>query len=100
MRKQLNLSLNKNEFNLIQNNAQYLGMKPTTYVKSLALNQSLYIPKISHEETKNIYQELHHIGINLNQIAKQLNQHHLLYSDEIQMIKDIQERIIQLWDHL
>lgn len=100
MRKQLNLSLNKNEFNLIQNNAQYLGMKPTTYVKSLALNQPLYIPKMPYKETEKIYQELHRIGINLNQIAKQLNQSHLLYSNEIQIIKDIQERIIQLWEHL
>lgn len=100
MRKRISISLSESEEKMIKQNANYLGMKPTTYVKALTLKEPLYIPKLNHEQAKKIYHELHRIGINLNQLTQKMNQSLFIEQSDKESLQIIQKEIQKLWEQL
>lgn len=103
MRKRINLSLSEEEYHYIQHNANFLGLKPTAYLKNLALSEDLYTPKIDFEIAQKIYSEIHRIGINLNQLTKEI--HTQFFEDEEieqleTQLKNIKEEVKKLWTQL
>ena len=81
------------ERKLIQNKMAQLGTKNMgAYLRKMAIDG--YIVNTDTTPLKKQYEEMHKIGININQIAKKVNTTGDLYPEEMQELK---EMVKELW---
>ncbi len=75
-RKRIYCSFQQNELKLLQNKAQYVGLKPASYLKAVFFayqHKDYLLPQKLEAELRRLIQSIHAIGNNLNQIARHAN---------------------------
>ena len=65
------------------------------YLRKMAIDG--YIVNTDTTPLKKQYEEMHKIGVNINQITKKVNSTGDLYSEEMQELKEPEENILVLW---
>lgn len=67
----------------------------SAYLRKAAIDGKIEIHDYS--ELKNLNYNIHKIGVNINQIAKRINETHTIYQSDM---KDIQGKVNEIWDIL
>lgn len=67
----------------------------SAYLRKAAIDGKIEIHDYS--ELKNLNYNLRKIGVNINQIAKRINETHTIYQSDM---KDIQGKVNEIWDIL
>lgn len=68
------------------------------YLRTMAINGCIIVP--DHTDIKQTNQELHKIGVNLNQIAKKANETGNIYFEDIRLLQEMMDTIWQLQKNL
>ena len=68
------------------------------YLRTMAINGCIIKP--DHIDIKQMNYELHKIGVNINQIAKKVNETGNIYSEDIRTIEEMMDAIWQLQKYL
>ncbi len=68
------------------------------YLRTMAINGCIIKP--DHTDIKQTNYELHKIGVNINQIAKKVNETGNIYSEDIRTIEEMMDAIWQLQKYL
>jgi hypothetical protein len=92
--RQINFRVNEEEYERIKKMADSLGMSVSAFCKSKAKGSRIKSPKIDRQGAIEIASELRRIGVNVNQIAKNLNSG--LSTSEGQ-INALQEELGEIW---
>ena len=75
------------EFEIIENNRKRAKIKnKSDYIRQMIVFGN--VVSFDDADLKNCYDELHRIGVNLNQMAKVANQTNDIYKEDINMIKE------------
>lgn len=64
------------------------------YLRTMAINGCIIKP--DHTDIKQTNYELHKIGVNINQIAKKVNETGSIYAEDIRMLQEMMDTIWQL----
>lgn len=67
----------------------------SAYMRQMSCNG--YIIRTDYSELKKLNQEIHKIGVNINQIAKRINETNRTYQDDI---NEIQKGVAEIWQLL
>lgn len=94
MKKNLSLRLDKEDYDLLENQAKSYGVTKNEFVRILIRKNMLEDIKELNENLKAIYRLKIGIGNSLNQIAKKCN------SKSISDFKKIQMELDELWQSL
>ena len=70
----------------LQENADREGVKESQYLRMLITNRPRDYPEI-RDEIARLSNEINHIGVNINQIAKRVNATGSVYQEDIEEIK-------------
>ena len=89
-RKEIRLS--EEELKQLQEKAEKKGMKESQYLRMLITNRPRDYPEIQ-DEIARLNNEINHIGVNINQIAKKVNTTGDLYPEEMQELKEMVKEI-------
>lgn len=89
------LYFKENEWELIQKKAAAAKLDTTNYIKQMALNG--YIIEYDLKLLNDFIYELNKIGVNINQIAKRVNETGSIHEDEIEAIQGDMER---MWESI
>ena len=73
------------EWDIIKQNAEKVGMKPCTYVRRMAVEGQ--IKKFDMRAVNDVKLELIRIGTNINQIAAMVNATNSAYSQDVENLK-------------
>lgn len=68
------------------------------YLRTMAINGCIIKP--DHTDIKQTNYELHKIGVNINQIAKKVNETGNIYSEDIRTLEEMMDAIWQLQKYL
>ena len=68
------------------------------YLRTMAINGCIIKP--DHTDIKQTNYELHKIGVNINQIAKKVNETGNIYSEDIRTIEEMMDAIWQLQKYI
>lgn len=71
--KRVSLRFNPDDYRLLEQKAEKMGLPIATYCKHVSLNKAILIKKVIPKSKSSNDFELHKIGVNLNQIVKKLN---------------------------
>lgn len=92
----INFYINDIENEIIKAKLKKSGIKNrSTYLRKMATQGT--IVKIDMEGINNLVYEINKIGVNINQIAKKVNESNTIYKNEIE---EIQEKINDIWDKI
>jgi len=84
----ISVRFTKNEKQAIKYIAKKQNEKPSEFLRNIGLKKiGLSVRKKPNQETQNLRNELRRIGVNINQIAKQLNINNQLKSTQISMFE-------------
>ncbi|CAM2078019.1 MAG: Bacterial mobilisation domain-containing protein [uncultured Clostridium sp.] len=87
--------VNEEEDKLIKEKMKKLGFNNfATYARKMIIDG--YIIKTDYTAYKDLVREINKIGVNINQIAKRINETNRVYDEDIIEIKREQEEIWQL----
>ena len=95
----IDLRVTKNEYNLIIKKMQMIGCENmSAYIRKMAIDGMII--KLDIPELKEISSLLRYNGNNINQIAKRLNEGRQIYVEDINDIKDNQDRICKMMNDI
>lgn len=87
--------VNTEELQTIELKMQQLGTtNKSAYFRKMALDG--YILKTDYSQLKELTQAINKIGTNINQIARRGNETQAIYTEDINDVKELQEKIWQL----
>lgn len=94
--KHIDFRVSETDYQKIKQSADLYGMSIGQYSKLLIQKSRLKKPKFTYQETLAIKAELHHIGNNINQLARSLNRlnKYLTYNQVPQNLPDSQLQTI------
>lgn len=90
--KRKEVCFNEKEWELIEKKAAEVKLNTTNYIRRMALNG--YIIEYDLNTLNNFIHELNKIGVNINQIAKRVNETGSIHTGEMEAI---QEDMAQIW---
>lgn len=93
--KRKEVSFDEKEWELIQKKAADVKCDTTNYIKKMALNG--YIINYELDVLNDFIYELNKIGVNINQIAKRVNETGSIHADEIERM---QEDMACIWQNV
>ncbi len=82
------------ELKLILHKVKASELNKSQYLRKMAIDG--FIIKQDLESIRTLTQEINKIGININQIAKHINETGIAYNEDIRDVKGMMERIWQL----
>lgn len=91
---QIKFRVNEQEYNLIKermNECKIHNM--SRFLRQMSLHGCIIVTDYSELKERNY--ELHKIGVNINQIAKKVNETGNIYSSDIELIKEMMDSIWQ-----
>lgn len=87
--------VNEKEDDLIKQKMQQLGTKNFgAYARKMLIDG--YVIKTDYTTIKNLIKEVNKIGVNINQVAKKVNETNRIYDEDIKELKGDLERVWQL----
>ena len=90
--KRKEVCFNEKEWELIEKKAAEVKLNTTNYIRRMALNG--YIIEYDLNTLNDFIYELNKIGVNINQIAKRVNETGSIHTGEMEAI---QEDMAQIW---
>lgn len=91
---QIKFRVNTTEYNSIKERMKECHIKNLSkYMRQMALHGCVIITDYSELKERNY--ELHKIGVNINQIAKKVNETGTINSQEIELLKEMMDSIWQ-----
>ena len=92
---QLNFRVTQEEKEIILDNMkQFKITNMNEYLRTMAIRGCIIIP--DHSDMKRANYEINKIGVNINQIAKKVNETGNLYADDIHRLQELIDNIWQL----
>ena len=85
------LRLSQEEKTLLENSARCCGLSKTAYLRRLILGAE--VRALPSQEIKALRTEIHHIGNNINQIARATNARGFVRQEEVERISAMQSEI-------
>lgn len=94
-RQTMTIRISAEEQQVIEQKAKEQKMKPSAYVRAMALNGGVIDPYV-HIERQKLRREISAIGNNINQIARMANTNKYIMSHEIKEVQKLLRDIYQL----
>ena len=95
----IDLRVTKNEYDLINEKMQMIGCENmSAYIRKMAIDGMII--KLDIPELNEISSLLRYNGNNINQIAKRLNGGGQIYAEDIESIKEKQDRICKMMNDI
>lgn len=89
--KRKEVCFNEKEWELVEKKAAEVKLNTTHYIRRMALNG--YIIEYDLNTLNDFIYELNKIGVNINQIAKKVNETDSIHTTEIETIQEDMKRI-------
>lgn len=98
--RQINFRVSEQEYLKLEQMAQTLGMSVPAFCKAKAQGVRLVTPKIDRAGALEMASELRKIGVNVNQIAKQLNSGENHSESHLEVLGGIRKGLGLIWRQL
>lgn len=98
--RQINFRVSEQEYLKLEQMAQTLGMSVPAFCKAKAQGVRLVTPKIDRAGALEMASELRKIGVNINQIAKQLNSGENCSESHLEALGGIRKGLGLIWRQL
>ena len=93
-RHHLHIELTPAQYQLLTEQADACGLSKRAYL--VRLMERMPLPVKPSQELKDLRWEVHKIGVNINQIAKRINETGRIYADDMDEIKRAMEEVWRL----
>ncbi|MEM1486396.1 plasmid mobilization relaxosome protein MobC (plasmid) [Oscillospiraceae bacterium PP1C4] len=91
---QMIFCVDDNEKSLILERINFMKLSQSDYLRQMALNG--VVVNVDYTEVKRMTQEINRVGVNINQIAKRINETNEVYAADVEALKESLEKIWQL----
>lgn len=97
-RKEIHLTLLDEEMKLLEEKAESFGMTRSDYLRSLIVWGSVKEKsKLTDEQFQSLLNEMNHIGVNINQIARRVNEARNASKEDFDQLEFNYERLLDLY---
>lgn len=97
-RKEIHLTLLDKEMELLEQKAESFNLSKSDYLRSLIVwGRAKSQSRLTDEQFRLLLSEMNHIGVNINQVARRVNEARQASSDDFDLLQLHYEQLLDLY---